>query len=293
MKYLNHRIIFYFIREIPEHWWILASEQGRSSTIRRFEQCVLLISLVLLTVGLHEKKFFHPFIELPCGDSGCNAKNCSRIWWLGIGILTAVHMIWYDPERWWNGGSRCCPSEEQILACSGCACKDTVRYGPGEKKRRLESWRVFQSHVLQSQEWSTPCVRTRQRSEQAYRNELRPWQRKQTIGVSATEIQTHWASLEGQGQESLNPPGVQSGKKVHTEDFHTGISTTKGKPKKIWDIMLVKAGDLVKWPRYSMITSCWSILLRAALKSCDSPGAVGKLSVEDLLLMQEDQIREC
>lgn len=74
MKYLNHGIIFYSIREIPELRWILASELGRSST-GRFKQCVFLKSLALLSVEPHEAKCCPAFIELPSGDSGYNEKN--------------------------------------------------------------------------------------------------------------------------------------------------------------------------------------------------------------------------
>lgn len=60
------------------------------------------------------------------------------------------------------------------------------------------------------------------------------------------------------------------------------------------DILLDETENLVnralgKRPKYSMISSCWSILLRLALKSADTLRPVGKLSVEDSLFMQEDQ----
>lgn len=119
---------------------------------------------------------------MPSGVSGCNGNNCSRIWWSGAGALAAVHMIWYDPERWQKGGSR--------------------RDGP----RKLKST---------------------------------------------------WSSIWQEG---------------HPGGLPYRYFNNKRKTKENTDILLNEAGDLVtehleKRPRYSMRSSCWSILLRLALKS--------------------------
>lgn len=64
------------------------------------------------------------------------------------------------------------------------------------------------------------------------------------------------------------------------------------------EILLDEAGDWVTERLGKDQGTPWYLcvglfFLRLALKSPDSPGPVGKLSVEGLLLMQEDQIKEC
>lgn len=138
------------------------------STTGRFEECVFLINVTLLTVGSHETKCCHPFIELPSEDSRHNEKNYLRIWWLAARTLAALHMMWYKPERWQKWGSRRIGLGLFTICLEGyCriwSCRE-------EEETRRAGW--FSKAVCSSLKNGVPVQEARKRSEQAYRNELR------------------------------------------------------------------------------------------------------------------------
>lgn len=95
---------------------------------------------------------------------------------------------------------------KHIWACSGCAWKDTVGYGPVEKKRRLGQLVDFpKPHAPISRLFYSLCRKLGKGLSRPTGMNRAPDKesiQEMELVLGATEVQTHCVSVEGQGQES-------------------------------------------------------------------------------------------